>query len=170
MVIFVKKTYLLALLIPLLIASTGYAKGSKTLPDFSLKDPAGKTFTKKDILKNGAVVVITAPILSNKSAQEGWDKVLEAVHGGHKGKLVLVEDMTPSMFKKAALKGMRKDYRPGKEPILLIDNDGTLRKKLGVERKKTVVFAFDHNGKMMHKEAGKPNSAAAKKLWSMTGK
>ncbi len=40
------------------------APAGKNLPEFSLKDPVGKVFTKKDILQNGAVFVVTAPILS----------------------------------------------------------------------------------------------------------
>ena len=37
------------------------------------KDPMGKTFTRDSLAKDGVVLVVTAPILRNKGAQEGWD-------------------------------------------------------------------------------------------------
>lgn len=55
------------------------------LPEFSLKDPRGKAFTKKDILNNGAVFVVTAPILSKQKEQEDWAKYLKAAKQKVKG-------------------------------------------------------------------------------------
>jgi hypothetical protein len=34
------------------------AHTGKNIPEFSLKDPRGKAFTRKDILENGAVFVV----------------------------------------------------------------------------------------------------------------
>ncbi len=142
---------------------TPKSKSSKSLPSFSLKDPSGKIFTDKDISKEGVVLVLTAPILSNKDEQEGWDKYLGAIKSG-KATLVFVEDMGPSAFKSTALKRMEKEYAPGQEPILLIDENGSLRKKLGVAEKNTVVFVYDGDGNEVLVETGDPSAESGKRI------
>lgn len=137
---------------------------SQKLPQFSLKDPAGKTHTQEELAKNGLVLVVTAPILSNKEEQEGWSKYLVETKSG-KAKLALLEDMTPSYFKDKALSQMKKEYKPGEEPILLIDHNGEVRKKLGVPEKETVVLVFDKKGKQIYQEKGKPSASLAKRIW-----
>ena len=106
---------------------------AKKIPGFSLKDPDGHVFTSKGLLKDGLVLVVTAPIMKNKGAQEGWEKYLSKARSGSKAKWVYLEDMTPSFFKNIALKRMKKDYTFGKEPILLIDKSGEVRRSLGVQ-------------------------------------
>jgi cytochrome oxidase Cu insertion factor (SCO1/SenC/PrrC family) len=176
-----RKRYLLAILLGFLIAISqpdvfGKDIGKTTpkdsgavyagkLPDFSLQDPAGETFTRASLAKDGLVLVVTAPLLRNKGAQEGWDKYLLDAKSGSKAKLAYIEDMKPSKFKEMALKGMKKDYEPGKEPILLIDNDGELRRRLNVPEKKTVVLVYDKVGRLVHSEAAKPSPGAAQTIW-----
>jgi hypothetical protein len=176
-----RKRYVLGIFLGFLIAVSqpdAFGKGmSKTtpkdsgvvyaeeLPDFSLQDPAGETFTRDSLAKDGLVLVVTAPILRNKGAQEGWDKYLRDAKSGSKAKLVYIEDMMPSMFKGMALKGMKKGYEPGKEPILLIDNDGEVRRQLNVPEKKTVVLVYDNGGMLVHSEVAKPSSGAAETIW-----
>ncbi len=138
---------------------------AQTLPNFSLKDPAGKRQTKSEIAKNGLVMVVTAPILSNKDAQEGWSKFLTPAKGERKGHIVFVEDMKPSSFKGKAMSSMKKDYKPGKDPILLVDQQGSLRKKLKVKEKKTVVLVYNKEGKLVASEEGPPSAEAATALW-----
>lgn len=137
----------------------------KDLPEFSLQDPRGKVFTRKNILGHGAVFVVTAPILSNKADQEEWAKYLKAAKHRSKGRLVFLEDMSPSSFKETALRGMRKQSEAGEEPLLLIDPKGELRKKLGVEKKDTIVLAYDSKGKLVHEERGKPSKGGAFQIW-----
>jgi hypothetical protein len=141
------------------------APAGKDLPEFSLKDPAGKVFTKKDILKNGAVFVVTAPILSNKKEQEDWTKYLIGTKHTGKGRLILLEDMSPSSFKGTALSEMKKQSDPGKDPLLLIDPKGEMRKKLGVEQKETNVLVYDKEGRRVHEERGKPSQESASRIW-----
>ncbi len=143
-------------------ASTAFAQ---KLPSFSLKDLGGKTFTDKSLTKKGLVLVVTAPILKNKGAQEGWDNYLSKARSGSKAKWVYLEDLQPSSFKGAAMKGMKKDFKSGNEPILLVDKEGKLRRTLGVDEKKTVVLVYDHNGKLVHSETGKPSAKAAEAIW-----
>ncbi|WP_347275520.1 hypothetical protein [Candidatus Kuenenia sp.] len=138
---------------------------AQTLPDFSLNDPNGNTFTNESISKDGIVLVVTAPILKNKSAQEKWNKYLLKAKAGSKAKLAFMEDMQPSLFKGVAIKGMKKDYKFGKEPILLIDNDGEIRRALKVPKGKTIILVYDRDGKLVHLEAGKPSAQAAETMW-----
>ncbi len=136
----------------------------KELPEFSLKDPRGKVFTKKDIISNGAVFVVTAPILSNKKEQEDWAKYLKSTKKG-KGRLIFLQDMSPSSFKGMALKEMKNKSDPGKDPLLLIDSNGEMRSKLGVKKEDTMVLVYDKKGRLVHEERGKPSQKSASKIW-----
>lgn len=141
------------------------ASFAQKLPEFSLQDPSGKTFTDKNFSKNGLVLVVTSPILQNKKAQEDWNKYLSKAKSGSKAKWVYLEDLQPSFFKNKAIEGMKKGYEPGKEPILLIDRDGKIRRKLKVFEKKTVVLVYDGDDKLVYSETGKPSAQVAKTIW-----
>lgn len=141
------------------------APAGKELPEFSLKDPRGRVVTKKDIVKNGAVFIVTAPILSNKTEQEDWTKYLLGTKQKNKGRLILLEDMSPSSFQKTALREMKKESDPNQDPLLLIDPKGELRKKLGVEEKDTVVLVYDKDGKCVYAEREKPSQEGASRIW-----
>ena len=147
----------------------GAAHTGKDLPEFSLEDPRGKTFTREDVLENGAVFVVTAPILSNKRRQEGWARYLKATKHRGKGRLVFLQDMSPSHFKRAALSQMEKQSDPDADPLLLIDPEGEMRSKLGVEREDTIVLVFDKNGRCVHEERGKPSEKSASRIWGALG-
>lgn len=151
------------------IGLAGGKIGSK-IPQFSLKDPAGKTHSTDTIIKEGSVIVVTAPILSNQGAQEGWSDQLLKAKGSNKASLVFLEDMEPSNFKGKALKEMKKEYKPGQPPILLIDEKGDVREKMGVEKKKTVVLVYDSDGKLVHRVDAKPSANLAKQIWGKAKK
>lgn len=140
-------------------------EGAKKLPEFSLKDPAGQTFTHKSVSKKGVVLVVTAPILKEASNQEEWSKYLEETKGDSKAKLVFLEDMEPSAFKGMARKEMKKEYTTGQETILLLDEDGEVRQKLGVREKKTMILVYNKKRKLIHIEAGRPSRDAAAAIW-----
>jgi len=137
----------------------------KDLPEFSLKDPRGKTVTRKDILKNGIIFVVTAPILSEKKEQEDWAKYLKAARHKGKARLIFLQDMSPSSFKGTALSEMKKQSRPDIDPLLLIDPKGEMRKKLGIKEEATVVLVYDKKGRRVHVEKGKPSQKSASRIW-----
>ena len=137
----------------------------KDFPEFSLKDPEGKIFTGKDILKNGAVFVITAPIMNNVQEIEDWYKYLKAERNKSKGYLIFIHDMSPTLFKEKALKEIKKRYEQGVDPLFLIDPKGEVRKKLGVKKEDTIVLVFDKKGKRVHEESGKPTQISASQIW-----
>jgi hypothetical protein len=86
-----KKTIALAIFI-LAVTSITHAQ-SNTLPSFSLPDPQGGMHSSAQLVKNGLVVVVSAPTLHDKSAQEGWNKFLMAERGENKASLIFIEDM-----------------------------------------------------------------------------
>jgi hypothetical protein len=141
------------------------ATTGKDLPNFSLKDPRGKIFTKKNILTSGVIFVVTAPILSDKKEQEDWAKYLKAARHKGKARLIFLQDMGPSSFKGMALDEMKKLSAPGIDPLLLIDPKGDMRKKLGVKEEATVVLVYNKKGKLVHRERGKPTQKGAAQIW-----
>lgn len=151
-------------------AKSGAGAYAKELPDFTLPDPNGRMLSRESLGKDGIVLVVTAPTLSNKDAQEGWAKVLVGAKGAAKAKLVYLQDMQPAIFKDTARSEMRKEYAPEKEPILLLDEDGTLRKRLHVPEEKTVVLVYDRSYRLLHAEEGEPTEAHAKEIWGATEK
>lgn len=138
---------------------------TKTLPAFSLKDPTDKTYTAKMLASKGVVLVVTAPIQANESSQKGWDEQLRQAKQGNAGHLVFLQDMTPSSFKSIAISQMKKEYKPGVEPILLLDHDGRVRKSLKVTEKSTVVLVYNTKRRLVYTETGPPSAPAAKKAW-----
>ncbi len=140
------------------------------LPEFSLKDPQGKTYSREDIIKNGAVFVITAPTLKNKKDQEEWAKYLTKAKHSCKGRLIFIQDMSPSSFKGIALNEMKKKSNPDKEPLLLIDPKGDTRSKLGVKKDSTIVMAYNKEGIRVHEGREKPSYKSASQVWKSLDK
>ena len=145
--------------------AAGAGPYAQRLPKFSLQDPAGMTFTQKSVGKKGVVLVVTAPTMKESAAQEKWSKYLESAKGSAKAKLVFIEDMMVSAFKLQARNEMRKDYEPGQETIVLLDEDGSTRRKLNAPEKKTVVLVYDKKGRLLHAETGPPSAEAAAAIW-----
>ena len=135
------------------------------LPKFSLKDPRGKVFTRKDILTNGAVFVVTAPILSNQKKQQDWAKYLKVARKKGKARLIFLQDMSPSSFKGMALSQMKKQSYANKGPLLLIDPKGEMRKKLGVKNEATIILVYNKKGRLIYEERGKPSQKSASRIW-----
>jgi len=152
--------------------ASGAAQGSiagfaQALPDFTLDDPNGKPVTREALAKDGLVLVVTAPILANQAAQEGWAKALVEARGASKASFAFLQDMQPSSFKGTALSHMRSRYAPERGPILLIDEEGALRRELKVAEERTVVLAYDAGGRLVYAEEGQASSDRATKAWKL---
>lgn len=157
------KHILIIAAVMLTTVSTAYAQ---QVPDLTLPDPTGATHSLPQLAKtNGLVLVVTSPTLHSEGAQKGWDKDLVAAKGSSKAIFAMSEEMPDSLFKGTALKEMRKDWKPGDIPLLLVDNAGTLHKALGVAKNQTVVFVFDNTGKLIYKFTGAPTAAQSKTIW-----
>ena len=108
---------------------------------------------------------MTAPTLHDKGAQEGWSKYLPASMPKG-GVLIFIEDMSVSDWKSVARKDMKKEWKPGVPPILLLDEKGNVRKMLGVARDTTVVLVYNKKGQLTYTDRGGPSAASAKTIWS----
>jgi len=141
-----------------------------SLPQFVLADPDGKKHASSEILKGGLVLVVTAPTYHTEKAQRAWGDLLPAAQPKGKGRLVFLEDMTASSFKDTAKKQMRKEFKAGVPPLLLLDEDGHVRTALRVPKDETWILAFDAGGKERLVEKGAPSTEAAKRLWAAAQK
>ena len=151
---------------------TPESKGSAgaSLLQFVLADPNGKMHSRSELLKGGLVLVVTAPTYHTEKAQRAWGDLLPAAMPKGKGHLVFLEDMTASSFKDTAKKQMRKEFKEGVPPLLLLDEDGHVRMALGVPKNETWILAFDAGGQQRLVEKGAPSEAAAKRLWAAAQK
>jgi peroxiredoxin len=146
------------------IPANGSAGAS--LPQFVLADPDGRKHASSELLKGGLVLVVTAPTYHTEKAQRAWGDLLPAAQPKGKVRLVFLEDMTASSFKGTAKKQMRKEFREGVPPLLLLDEDGHVRTALGVPKDETWILAFAAGGQQRLVEKGAPSAAAAKRLWA----
>lgn len=147
-------------------ASAGPSK-PRRLPDFSLRDPVGRLHTRATLARDGVVLVVTAPTVSEEDAQRGWDAQLRKARPRAVGpRLVFVEDLDQSWFPDMAVEAMKESYVPGQDPVLLLDRRGSLRRALGVGEGATVVLVFDARGLLVHAERGEPATAAARRVWA----
>ena len=153
---------------PMAWGETPEAKGAAgaSLPQFVLADPNGKMHARSELLKGGLVLVVTAPTYHTEKAQRAWGDLLPAAQPKGKGRLVFLEDMTASSFKDTAKKQMRKEFKEGVPPLLLLDEDGHVRTALGVPKDETWILAFAAGGQQRLVEKGAPSAAAAQRLWA----
>lgn len=162
------KKFLLAIVCLVFTPTLAQAEPS-TLPSFNLPDPQGGMHSSAKLGANGLVAIVSAPILHDKSAQEGWANDLRSAKGSHPGSLILIEDMSASAFKGIAESKMKKEWKPGDLPILLEDKTGKVHGAFGVGKDQTKVFVFDKSGKMIYSYGGAPSAAAAKTIWGKLG-
>ncbi len=141
------------------------AKVGPKLPSFTLKDPLGKAWSSKELVKGGLVIVATAPTLSQEKSQRGWSDYLEESKPKN-AHLVFLEDMSATHFDGMAKSSMRKDYKEGDPVILLLDENGDLRAKLGAKKGKTTVFVYNDDGTRIAIDHSTPSAAGAKTIWA----
>lgn len=138
----------------------------RSLPAFACKDPAGERHEIRELAKaSGVVIVVTAPVLAQQSAQEGWSEQLLAKRPGDGPSLVFLEDMSQSWFPSTARERMQKEFKPESLPLLLLDEEGEARRALGVGEDQTVVLVYDRTGTLVHEERGEPSPALAEQIW-----
>ncbi len=152
-------------IIVLLIGMGSAIAQPKTLPHFVLPDPGGTQHAASTLVaKSGMVLVVTAPTYHAGDAQKGWDNVLVATMPKG-GSLVFIEDMSVSDWKSVARADMKKDWKPGVPPLLLLDEKGYVRSELGVGADATVVLVYNKKGALVFTDRGGPSMASAKAIW-----
>lgn len=135
------------------------------LPSFRLVDPLGRTFTEANLTERGAIIIATAPTLSQGDAQVAWSEALHTLEPGEQGPVrVMLQDMSQSWFRPIVMSKMKEQYRADGPLVLLLDEGGVTRKALGVGDAVTVAFACAPGGRVVAVETGTGTPARAKKL------
>lgn len=138
-----------------------------SIPAGALPDPHGRIHTTEGKLTRPIVAIFSVPNLSQGSIQEKWAKELsenpETKLPDDVG-LYLIEDMKEATFKKTARKEMQKQYKSGDNPIVLIDENGTYRKKFRVPKGETCVLIYNHKNQLQHVQRGKATPEALAKV------
>ncbi len=159
----------IALTLALLVGACGAAIQHtpvpvRPLPNFRLLDPAGKSFSRADVLRGGLVMVVTAPTYANKTAQELWSEYLTPLKPKNSN-LVFLEDMDATLFTSMARSAIKDRYKPGQPVIILADERGDVPRALGVVKGATVVFVYDQRGSLVLSHTAGPTPEAAKQIW-----
>lgn len=136
-------------------AAYGFA-GS--VPSASLADPAGRTFNLGQSNGRPTVILVSAPNMSQGGIQQDWVNRLGALPG--RVNFYLVEDMKQAFFRDMALADMKKDYTEGDRPVVLVDNDGSVRKQLGVPKGKTCVMIYNSRNQLVYVQVGNASPGA----------
>lgn len=119
------------------------------LPALRLADPLGTEFTESQWSTRGAVVVVSAPNVSQGGAQQAWTAAFDGLkREGAAPMVVFLEDMSQSYFRPVVVSRMKAAYRPGSGLLVLLDESGDARQALGVSENATVVFAFGPGRKL----------------------
>jgi predicted transcriptional regulator len=159
------KKSLIAVTVLLTISVVAHAQTNK-LPSFTLPDPRGEMHSSAQLIANGLVVIVSSPILHDKTPQEKWSRLLVETKGNHQASLILIEDLSASEFQGIARQEMKKDWQPGSLPLLLEDKTGRTSGAFGVGKESTKVLVYDKNGNLIYSDAGSPTEAAAKTVWN----
>lgn len=137
-----------------------------SMPNFSLKDPQGGVHSSGTFKQKPTVIIVTAPIEHDSSAQKAWSNALENAKPAGTN-LVMIENVAAQkMFKGMALKEMKKSWAPGQPLLLLEDMSGSVCAAFGVPKKSTWVFAYKKGGELVYTFKGGASAAEAKNIWS----
>ena len=121
------------------------------VPEFKLKDPLDKEYTHKDLLAENTVVMISIPNVKHGENQERWIALLEKALPGPRPQLVVLEDLSQSNVVEEATEGMRKRFKPGQRPLLLVDATGDVRRAFGVPQDETAILVCNRQGAIVHR-------------------
>lgn len=145
--------------------AAGPASWPSVLPVLRHLDPHGEEFTEALLKERGAVLIATAPNLSQGGAQNAWNEAYRAVRRDAEGPVVvLLEDMSQSWFRHVVLARMKESYRRGQGMLVLLDESGSTRRALGVPENTTVAFAFAAGGALVAVETGQATAERFAKL------
>ena len=137
------------------------------LPDFKLQDPHGKEHTQDELKQRGAVIIITIPNIKHAAAQDQWARWITKKGWKKDGPLlVFIEDLsqTAESLREKALEELKEKHREGKQPLLLLDPHGAVRKSFGINEDETVVLVINAEGKIIHVAQEEPTVEKVKAI------
>lgn len=138
-----------------------------SIPAASLKDPLGNIHTSTGKLAQPVVVIFSVPSMAQGGNQKGWANALGADPKTKLPKSVgfyLVENMSQAGFGSVARDEMKKKYRLGDRPVLLLDEDGSESKTFGIPRNSTCVLVYNRSNKLVWAEKGPATEAAVARV------
>lgn len=137
----------------------------KQIPAFQLADPTGAKHTQAEVFERGSVLIFTIPNVKHGPIQDRWARMITAGGWNKNGpRLVFIEDMSQSAVKEKSMESLKTRFVPGKNPLILIDPDGSMRGKLGIMDDETVVFVIDKKGQTVLFAEGPPEDDLVKKI------
>ena len=153
------------------LCAAGFASAEnavvKELPAFKLKDPLGKEHTQEDLKRRGALIIVTIPNVKHAAPQDQWGRWITKKGWKKDGPLlVFIEDLTQVAegLREKALSELKDKYREDKQPLILLDVDGTVRKSFGVTMDETVVVLSNKEGKVVHVAQEEPTIEKVKEI------
>jgi len=137
----------------------------KQIPAFQLADPTGAKHTQAEVFERGSVLILTIPNVKHAPVQDRWARMITAGGWNKNGpRLVFIEDMSQSAVKEKSMESLKARFVAGKNPLILIDPDGTMRGKLGIMDDETVVFVIDKKGQTVLFAEGPPEDDQVTKI------
>lgn len=136
----------------------GWTALATDMPKFSVKDPANMVHTQQELLERGAVVLVTIPNFKHGIIQSTWSQHLEKQIPAGGPRLVIVEDLSQSNLRENARKSMKDAFKPGQATLLLLDEDGSLRRAFGIQNDETVVLIYGKDGSLIRQVASPETS------------
>lgn len=138
-----------------------------SIPPSSLKDPLGNIHTSTGKLIQPVVVIFSVPSMAQGDNQKGWAKALgtdSATKLPNSVGFYLVENMNQAGFGSVARNEMKKKYRLGDRPVLLLDEDGSESKTFGIPRNTTCVLVYSRSNKLVWAEKGPATKEAVARV------
>lgn len=150
--------------------ANGNGEFAATTPAFSLKDPLGVAQDSASLFApHGMLIMLTVPNLTQYEKQKQWDKWIARQPWPQRSapRRVLLEDLSQQeTFKDRVRSMMAAKYNPQGEIKVIVDEDGNVRRKFGVQNNETVLLLVDAQGKVIHHEADfvEPDPESARRL------
>ena len=149
-------------------APQGKAPKGKALPSFTLADPSGEEHSSRELAAKGLILVVTTPTMDQGDAQKAWSKALgESRPSGSEVRLVFLQDMSQSWFEDTVRERLREEHEADEgSTLLLLDEEGEVRAKLGVPEDATQVLVYGPQGELRTQVESSPAEAGApEELW-----
>jgi hypothetical protein len=137
------------------------------IPPGALPDPHGKFYRTDGRLSRPILGIFTTPNYSQGDAQRKWVEILDGEGSSPAPSnfgLYLIEDMDATAFRSLARKQLQRKYKTGGRPVVLLDEDGSMRKRFGIPKGETVVLIYDKTNQLRLSEKGPPNDAAVARV------
>lgn len=126
------------------------------VPAFALKDAGGVLQTARNLYKDtGMLLMLTVPNLTQYEKQKRWEKWLRKEQWPAKDapRCVVLQDLSQQDSFRDKIRKMMSD-RQNELPAVLfvIDEDGDVRRRFGVNNNETVILLVDSLGRIVHHE------------------